>query len=296
MTTFIRAAEIWVPDAEGHLLEFGSGLYGHAPVFGALSRSMCFGRGEGLPGRVWDEARPVVLQDLQGGHFQRAAAARAAGLTCAVAFPVYFDTLLKAVVVLFCGDVANQSGAIEVWHRPGGATSDLRLLDGVYGARDAAFEAVSRGTSLAPGEGLPGRALERQASVFVNGLATSPAFARGDAAAATGLRRGIAIPCAMPGADPYVLTFLSAPTTPVASRLESWVAGADAQSLRRAYGFDERDGELPALEVAAGDVDRAVFSTFAAGVPTVGAPGAAPLIALPVVRDGAVVETVAMTL
>ncbi len=295
MTTFIRAAEVWVPDAEGQLLEFGSGLYGQAPVFGTLSKTMCFGRGEGLPGRAWDEGRPIVLQDLQGGHFQRAAAARAAGLTCAIAFPVYFATLFKAVVVLFCGDIANQSGAIEVWQRsPGDA--GLRLLDGVYGARDAAFEAVSRDTSIAFGEGLPGRALERHSSVFVNGLATSPAFARGDAAAATGLRRGLAFPCASPGAEPYVLTFLSAPTTPLASRLESWIAGTGARSLRRAYGFDERDGELQEVEIAAGEADSAVFATFATGVPTLAAHSGGPLIALPVVRDGAVFETVAMTL
>jgi len=75
MNTLIQATEIWVPDAEGSLLEFGDGLYASAVEFGAISRSMCFGRAEGLPGRVWDEARPILLTDLQGGHFRRAAAA-----------------------------------------------------------------------------------------------------------------------------------------------------------------------------------------------------------------------------
>ena len=83
MKTLIQAAEVWVPDADGHLLEFGSGLYGGLVEFGAISRQMCFGRGEGLPGRAWDEGRPVLLKDLQGGYFQRAAAARRAGLACA---------------------------------------------------------------------------------------------------------------------------------------------------------------------------------------------------------------------
>ena len=67
---------------------------------------MCFGRAEGLPGLVWDEARPILLPDLQSGHFRRAAAARQAGLVCAAAMPVVADVRcaderLCAVVVLF---------------------------------------------------------------------------------------------------------------------------------------------------------------------------------------------------
>ena len=41
MNTFIRVAEIWVPDSDGYLLEFGGGVYDNAPDFGAVSRSMC---------------------------------------------------------------------------------------------------------------------------------------------------------------------------------------------------------------------------------------------------------------
>ena len=51
--TFIRMAEVWMPDAGRTLLDFGGGLYGHARRFGALSRSMCFDRGEGLPDEAW---------------------------------------------------------------------------------------------------------------------------------------------------------------------------------------------------------------------------------------------------
>lgn len=114
MPTFIRAAEIWLPDPAGQLLEFGSGVYLHAPAFGHASRAMCFGRGEGLPGRVWEEGRPVVLDDLQGGYFQRAAAARAAGLTCAVGFAAWFGPLLKAVVVIFCSGAATDPGGLAL--------------------------------------------------------------------------------------------------------------------------------------------------------------------------------------
>ena len=303
MKTFIRAAEIWVPDADGYLLEFGSGHYDNAPAFGARSRAMCFGRGEGLPGRVWEEGCPVILQDLQAGHFQRAAAAKAAALTCAVAFPVFFGALLKAVVVLFGGAGEDQSGAIEIWRHEPAAGTDLRLLDGVYGAKDASFAAASRATVLPRGSGLPGRAWERGASVFVDGLAESSGFARGEAAAGSELRRGLALPCPTPGPASYVLALLSAPATPIATRIESWVAGTGAQSLQRAYGFDEAAGALPVAEFAAGEADEAIFEAFAGGVPTVSrAPSATagapvrPAIVLPVVREATVVEAVALYL
>jgi hypothetical protein len=278
-------------------------VYGRAPDFGGVSRSMCFGRGEGLPGRVWEEGRPVILKDLQGGYFQRAAAAKAAGLRCAVAYPVYFDALLKAVVVLLCGDAGAHSGAIEVWSNDPRVTSDLTLMDGVYGTRDAAFEAVSRQTYLPRGSGLPGLAWQRQGSVFIEGLQTSSKFVRGDELAGSALQRGLAFACPVPTHQTYVLSFLSSAELPIAQRIEGWVAAADATSLRRAYGFDERGVSLPAADVASAQIDPAILQAFAGAVPQVGraaarsAAGGAQgsvAIALPLVVDGAVAETVAM--
>ena len=43
------------------------------------------------------------------------------------------------------------------------------------------------------------------------------------------------MPCPVPANEIYVLAFLSAPAMPIATRIESWVAGADPQSLKRAY-------------------------------------------------------------
>jgi hypothetical protein len=291
MKTFIRVAEIWVPDPDGYLLEFGGGLYGDAPEFGAISRSMCFGRGEGLPGRVWEEARPVILKDLQGGYFQRAAAAKRAQLSCAVAFPVFFGDSLKAVIVLFCGDGGGHSGGIEVWRNEAGTDADLRLLDGVYGANDGAFATASRDLSLSRGSGLPGTAWQRGASVFVDGVTESTGFVRAAEAAGTGIRQGLAFPCPVPGADSYVLAFLSEPAVPIATRIESWVPDGDGPALKRAYGFGNDALSGP-------EADRGILEAFAGGMPVVcqAAPGSAgaSLIALPVIHDGAVVETVAM--
>ena len=52
MNTFIRAVEYWLPSRDGSILEFGAGIYGSSRQFEAISRNLCFGRGEGLPGQA----------------------------------------------------------------------------------------------------------------------------------------------------------------------------------------------------------------------------------------------------
>jgi len=296
MTSFVRVAEIWAPDPDGYLLEFADGLYDAAPEFGTISRAMCFGRGEGLPGRVWEQGRPIVLKNLQDGYFQRAAAAKRAELACAVAFPVFFDDQLKSVVVLFCGSLAGMSGAIEIWHNDPRVTPDLRLVDGVYGAEDAAFEAASRDATLPRGVGLPGLAWQRQRAVFMDGLSESTRFVRSEEVAATGIRSGFALPCPVPCADTYVLTFLCASARPIARRIASWVEAAGGQTLMQAWSSDAAAGPGAAL------ADTAVLQAFASGVARIGHGGGAdgagegPLLAVPTAIDGAIVETVAIHL
>src|SRR5260221_7893246 len=113
MKTFVRVVELWTPDASGSLLEFGGGLYPDAPRFGAASRTMCFGRGEGLPGRAWEAGRPIVLKQFEGSYFRRTRLALAEGLSCGIALPVYAGDALRAVLLLFCGDDAEHAGAVE---------------------------------------------------------------------------------------------------------------------------------------------------------------------------------------
>ncbi len=311
MNTLIQATEIWVPDAEGTLLEFGDGLYADAVEFGAISRSMCFGRAEGLPGRVWDEARPILLTDLQTAHFRRAAAARKAGLTCAAALPVYYGDKLQAVVVFFCGGLDARTGAVELWRNDPRVTTDMTLEDGYYGGTAPAFAAAARDTSLPRGSGLPGLAWQRQATVFADGLDRAPQFLRGEAAAAAGMRRGLALPCPVPGNVHYVLALLSSDTTPLARRIECWEPAASGTGLQRRYGHCERDGPLPvgAACTTAGSGDDSIAEAFASAMPrirhraadepgVVGAAAAAAglggMLVLPVLNDGAVSEALAL--
>ena len=308
MNTFIRAAEVWLPSADRSLLEFGGGAYAAVPYFGAVSRSLCFGRGEGLPGRAWEEGHPIVLQRFDGTYFLRIVAAHAAGLTCAIAVPTFNGGELSAVLVLFCGDRSRQAGAIELWRNDPRVASDMTLVDGYYGAASDALQAVSRDTSLPRGTGLPGLAWQRTESVFMDDVTRSSRFLRAESAAVAGIDRGLAIPCDSQGHASYVLTLLSSAESPLAARIESWVPTPDGSALQRRYGHCEIAGPLPpetlplhhagAVGVAYAErrpVIRTAFGTEpAALVRSAVDAQLSALVALPVVSDGQVSEVVVL--
>src|SRR4051812_34214767 len=82
----------------------------HAPgididPFEAATCSLLLGRGDGLPGRVWDTGEPVWITDvLEDDNFPRAEAARAAGLRGAVAFPLRTATGVLGAIEFFAPD------------------------------------------------------------------------------------------------------------------------------------------------------------------------------------------------
>jgi hypothetical protein len=303
--TFIRVVEVWVPDAEASLLEFGGGLYGSAARFGMASRSMCFGRGEGLPGRCWDEGRPIVLDKLDPSTFRRTEQARAEGLTCGIALPVFAGDVLKAVFVMFCGDDDEHAGAIELWRNDPAESREMTLDDGYYGTTADAFEYMSRRTSFHKGIGLPGMAWEAGAPVFLPDLGKSGRFLRADSAIKVGINRGFAFPIANQGDDSYVLAFLSALATPLVQRLEVWSPAGGDGALYLSEGLCETQGLLHAsTEVAIAPGQGVVGRAFASAVPMlteraadepgpVGTTGWASVAALPVLNKGRVTAVVA---
>ena len=319
MKTFIRAIEAWVPDKTGSLLEFGGGIYGSARGFGAISRGMCFGRGEGLPGRAWEKGRPVILKQLADSYFLRARAARAAGLSCAIAIPWFAGAELSTVLVIFCGDDESHVGAIELWHNDAALSLDLALEDGVYGGTAELFEFLSRHTRFRKGNGLPGLAWESGLPVFMADLGKSTQFLRKEGALQAGITRGFALRCPSaprPEVDPDaeqdtdVVAFLSALATPIVRRFETWLPDAKARHLVRSEGFCEARGMLPALppsdriERGAGAIGQALakrtphIAEQAGAEPDVvgdeaRAGGLQALVALPVLKDGVVLAVVA---
>ena len=306
MKTFIRATEVWVPGVDGTVLELGAGAYGEAVRFGALSQGVRFAYGEGLPGKCWQEGRPIILKQFENSYFQRTEAAHADGLTCGIAMPIFAGDFLTAVLVIFCGDDAEHAGAIELWHNAPPSV-DMTLADGHYGRTGDTFETVARQVSLRRGSGLPGLAWQRGGPIFMADLGRGSGFLRADSAQRVGINRGFAFPCSGRGEDTWIMAFLSALGTPLVRRFEVWEPDADAPDARlprllRTGGFCEQAGMLAdpvpghAVDAGQGSIGRVALTGMPAlsgqvsDEPVVGTEAAAAgltlMVAVPVIRAG----------
>ena len=113
MKTFIQIAEVWTPTADRTRLSTTTVCTARIDTSRRISRALCFGYGEGLPGKAWAARQPVLTKDLQVDWFRRADEAAESGLACAIAIPVFAGEFLLAVLVFFCGDDNGHVGAIE---------------------------------------------------------------------------------------------------------------------------------------------------------------------------------------
>src|SRR3990172_4828781 len=97
--------EAWTPDPEGKCLVIDHAFFSRIDTlekFSELSGKYTFPPGIGLPGRVWSTKKPVWVQDVTlDPNYPRAAIAREAGLKAGVAFPVFSDNEIVAVLVFY---------------------------------------------------------------------------------------------------------------------------------------------------------------------------------------------------
>ena len=248
MKTFIRIVEVWTPNRDGSLLELSSGLFPDAPAFEAITRQMEFACGEGLPGRAWEKGHPLMMRELVGSYFKRAAAARAIDLTCAVACPLFQDNRLRCVVVMLMGGAASSIGSVELWRNDSRLSSDMTLVDGYFGShpRSRDLEALTLDGWLPRGAGVPGRAWQKNETICIADISQSRHFLRTEAALKLGIGRALATPCTVKGHTNWVLGLLSAPAAPIALRVEVWRSHAgQPDTLERTAGFCESLGALP---------------------------------------------------
>ena len=243
MKTFIRVSEVWVPDKERTRLMFLDGLYGPLSAFRAVSEKLTFGFDEGLPGKAWAARHPIILKELENSYFLRQEAAKEAGLTCAVAIPVFAGEFLMAVLVLFCGDDEEHIGAIELWHNNPIESYDLGLVDGYYGTAES-FEWVSKRTKFRPGTGLPGMVWKSGLPVVMSDLNHSQRFVRHNSAQEMGITKGLGIPCLYQWDQVYIMTFLSALGTPLARRFEIWIPNGRGDALTFQSGHCDIQNQL----------------------------------------------------
>ncbi|MBM4132523.1 MAG: PAS domain S-box protein [Nitrospira sp.] len=71
-------------------------------AFAALSHGTTFSKGQGLPGRIWAEGKPVWIEDvLKDANFPRAAGAARVGLHGAIGFPIILNAEVLGVLEFF---------------------------------------------------------------------------------------------------------------------------------------------------------------------------------------------------
>lgn len=283
MKTFIKVVEIWVPTQEGTQLELATGLYGALTEFKAASEQARFDYYQGLPGIAWAEARPVVTTEFMHSCFKRTQVAKEAGLTCAIALPVFSGEFLKAVIVFLCGGNEHQAGAIEVWANHPDRDNELGVIDGYYGSLDY-FEFISKKTKVMKSFGLPGQVWEKGLPVLMPDLGESHSFIRGRDAKNAGITTALGIPWSDRAGQVYIMTFLSARTTPIAKQLEIWLPDEKRERLVFKDGFSCQASDLAAVYAA---------KTFAKGE---GVMGRVWLTGVPVIVDDYGVEESMATL
>ena len=76
------------------------------PEFDAVSRTTTFGRGVGLPGRVWTPAQPAWIPDVvRDTNFPRATIAAREGLHGAFGFPILLRGEVQSVMEFFSREI-----------------------------------------------------------------------------------------------------------------------------------------------------------------------------------------------
>lgn len=221
MRTFIKVIEIWTPTADRLKLQLAEGLLGENSNFFINSRQKIVKYDEGLPGKAWSRAYPQIITDLEDSYFLRKLDAKEANLTSGIAIPIFSGEFLLAVVVLLCGDIDYDAGAIELWGSDQEEDERLRLIEGYYGCLNI-LERISRRMSFGKNEGLPGTVWDYNLPIIIDEPANSPIFLRRGTAENDGICMAFGFPFRFQHTE-LVLTFLSTLDTPIAKRLEIWI-------------------------------------------------------------------------
>ena len=186
------ALEVWAPSGAAQELYLHSGYYGRHDDFRRLSALLRFPPEVGLPGRVWASGDAAIMDDLgTSSAFLRSLAARTIGLEMGLGLPVFRQGAVGSVVAMLSGRGPPLARAFEIW-RPNPDGARLSLGEGAYPGMPA-FAEHSRGVTMGPGEGLPGRVWATKLPWVLDEL--SPAdFVRAEAAREAELTWGVGIP------------------------------------------------------------------------------------------------------
>ncbi|MGH7391413.1 MAG: GAF domain-containing protein, partial [Candidatus Rokuibacteriota bacterium] len=96
----IRCAEVWTASPEFQ-------------EFAAATRATAFGRGDGMPGRVWERGGPAWIEDLsRDENFPRRPVAESAGLRSAFGFPIVVGGRTLGVFEFFSPEPRGQDAEL----------------------------------------------------------------------------------------------------------------------------------------------------------------------------------------
>lgn len=242
MKSFIKLIEIWTPTQDRKNLMLGDSYYGDYSDFYKQNRNISFSYDEGLPGTAWAQSSPIIITDLEHSCFARKEAAKQSGITCAVALPIFSGQFLLSVIVILCGDEDELAGAIEVWGKKSENPREMHLVHGYYGSLKK-FEWISRRISFQKGSGLPGTIWDYRIPQIVADMTSSESFLRASNASLEGISTAFGIPFIYDDQHEFVLTFLSARSTPIAQRFEIWLPDRDYDHFSLFTGHSEISGD-----------------------------------------------------
>ena len=217
----IKGIEVWEPTDDDKEIRLTKSCYRDAASFHEASRNLTFRRGEGLPGRIWEQGTPAFLKELITTEFVRRDIAGAAGVTTAIGLPIFANGKVKSVVLILLDSRHQMKTVFELWSYDASA-GGLTLAGGTY-INCERLRRLSEFVTLPIGEGLAGIAYEQSRPYVASQLADDKFAVRGLALAAEQLVSGVAIPLTDSGqASDDVLLLFNSDLTPMFSVLQLW--------------------------------------------------------------------------
>ncbi|GMV04612.1 MAG: hypothetical protein AMXMBFR53_08920 [Gemmatimonadota bacterium] len=147
--------EVWIPAGNGSKLECHPVWHRAAPgldEFRGVSEAMLFGEGEGLPGQVWGQSRPVWCRNLDSpSQFPRFEAASRAGLVAGLGVPVLAHEEIVLVLDFFLlertGEDEHWMGLISAVAAQIGALIERKQVEAALAANEALFRTLIENAS-----------------------------------------------------------------------------------------------------------------------------------------------------
>lgn len=185
------AIEVWTnAPGQSSQLTLADGYFGCADGFEAVAQAMTFGKGEGLPGLVWDQGIPVLMENLKRrSQFVRWKEARKLGLSRGLGLPCSYEPARTWVTTLLSAQETPIARRFEIWLPVKGG---LNFHAGSCDAnRTYALDYQARW--IAEGEGFIGKTLQTGVPGVVANFLGEPKWLKLSTQLA-GLTAGIAMP------------------------------------------------------------------------------------------------------